>query len=330
MRLALPAVLVTMLLTHPAAATPPLDPFARPGVKVERAYPLRAWITGISAIHESPTGPELAPAREGGYAEELVVVADVAGQSPRRPRVVCDQQGYRTAMWIDAGALAPAVRTATVITAAPPAGKPRSDTPGLHVAAGVRLEVQDATAGRVRYHDLALDMTGFVPPSAIDVVYRPGKTRPVVTDAQVTGSEAVLRDAPGGQPVLRIKTVNPGDTLHVDRVGRPRDGFQLVRYDTNLDGTVIAVGWIETGALTPARPLGMGHGYGFGTGHGGVGHPSVDLPRGTWLKGPSTGVLLGRVFEPVTLSCKADCESRAPLVTIDACMQRVDVRAQLP
>jgi hypothetical protein len=328
-----PPPLKTEIVSAPAPAAIPspsdLPMFARPDVDLEREFPLRATIRTIGWTYETAQGQGAVAGDGSSRLFEQIVIDDGATTDPRRVRLLCEEPHHRIAVYVDAHDLMVTVRDQTLMVARPKLPKRVHDrTPGVRIEPGAPLLVQHRPAkglASVRYEGEFVDAAGFVPVSALDVVYVGERAEWSMQPNAEVIHHARLYDRPAGHELARVLPSARDDPRWVETLG-PREGkWRLVRYG---EQDVHVIGWIDKKHLR-RRAGEMAEPY------GGLGiitrapaHP-IALPRGTRFVGRSGTDVLGIVTERHDFECIADCRTTAPLVLLDTCTSPMQVRALL-
>jgi len=267
-----------------------------------------------------------------------VTDADAAG-SPPIPRVVCDSQNARVAIYIPRASLATvAVREARVY-----ATRDLAQTPGpfagmsyLRLAPGMEVESDEGTdvplVRRVRVQELLLKGSGFVDASAIGYAYEPS----FLTHEDVPGDVDLRPGArffatPGGvelavleRPIEGLSV--PGETHVARKIGPTSAGYVLLEFPGE---NVSAIGWVTQKDFAPRKPragrIGPSIGYGSGT----TGPTPVHLRRGTLLFADGSTDPIGIVTRAADFRCLGDCTTKTPLAEVWVCTGAAGLRARL-
>jgi hypothetical protein len=322
---------------RPATKTVPLPTFAKLDLDIDKEFPRQARQKLAGNVYESPDSPAWSVAE--GYQIWLtttVIDPDTNG-NPRKPRLLCIQDDYRIAAYVDVSSLATVSSSLAVI--APTAESVKSidkypaHAPGIRLAPGTDLTMLGTTQGtkvKVQHDGLFLTAEGWLDQKLIDAVYLPD-TLPL--GGQIDGEiiEAVdLLDAPNGKAFGRIeKKPKVANELLVSCLKRS-DGYVLIRY---LEVDNQAVGWVKESSIQLIKPIQLDCDRGVlglkGRGSG-TGQPSdiVALTKGTLLYGPKTNQVVGVITTTADFVCLADCQTDQPLVKCTACSADISVRAK--
>jgi hypothetical protein len=322
----------------PAAASPR---FAALDADLDREYPLSAIIRREGPLYLSREGAAVFTGdRRPVRIPERVLDADL-GRNPRRPRLLCEEMNHRVAVYMDASDLTTVALTGAVLRPDRGAQGPSdANAPGVYFAAGAELQpvtggglpASDGATTPVHYERLFLDADGFVATDHIDVVFsNVGSAIPAVTpDGELT-SNVAMSSQPGGPAFARIaKEPRVVNQLLIRRLGKPVNGFVLVRYD---EDEAFAIGWVPAKAVRAydAGDAGEVNGVmrGVGGGLGGTNHDHVTLARGTLLSDQITQQIVGVVENEEIVECDRACAGSKPIVSLDACDGTIEVRALL-
>ena len=321
----------------PALAQPSASPTAtrddellRLDVDLATTYPLRARIVRGGPIYAQHDG---GPTAEGeGRTMSMVVTVidpDAHGQ-PMRPRVLCEHEHHRIAVHLDVDDLAIVARTGAVITANPQQRDDWPDTmPGVRLAAGTRVRIEgglDRDFVRAVLEQPTMRAAGFVDREHIGYTWVPEDRRvpPGVPDAKVKGRVSLLA-MPAGQELARLDPTMAAAGMFVRRLGPEQGGSVLVRFDGD---DASAVGWLPAVELERANGAPTGSLRMIGRGGGEPSAPTVELAKGTQLRGGALRDPIGVVTESARFHCTDRCDSDAPIVEVDACTTGIVVEAR--
>ncbi len=342
-----PAVAETAVVepavAEPAVAEPgppslplvgPMPAFVALRYRAERRTALRAHITEIGSAYApgslSPLSIEGRP--YSIFMTVPVLDADPAG-SPRRLRVLCEDESARVGLALDVSSFEAVVRAQTFVS--PTRQIPqsvKSKTPGLRLAAGTTIgQVSEPEDGilEIGYGGLLLEATGFVPTEAVDLVFSAKELEDDrVRNGQLLRNVEFL-DAPDGAVIAKTtRAPRVANEMHIRTLGAAKDGHILVRY---RESDAFIVGWVavdDVETYTKKKFKGGG-GYGFGSG-GGFPTDIVELDRGTLLVAPGVDEVVGVITSKEPFLCGTTCGDAIPKVTMRACGHRIAVYAVPP
>ena len=326
------------LAAHPKRSSEPpkVDPaavpaFAKIDFRVRTLGKRRARIERLGTLYSPAALTPLSPPSDRGVMLEVPVIDGDEAGTPRRPRVLCEEDEVRVGVAIDAGSLGVSPRADVFVH--PYAAHDqdvKTKTPGLRLAGGTRVERLGSDDGltKVHYDGLFLDATGWVDDDELDVVYVPEE---LPDDDRRNGemvTSADVLDAPHGEVIGQIaKDPTVANRLFVFRFGPARDDYTLVRFH---DYDAFIVGWVPTTAIDPfptKRLRGGGGGGGSGTGTFG---DLVALARGTYLVPVGSSEVVGVVTADHEAACAADCDGPLPQVRVWVCGSAMILRAVTP
>ncbi len=305
--------------------------FARLDFAVRSLGKRRARIHRLGTLYAPAALTPLSPPSDRGVLLEVPVLDADEGGTPRRPRVLCEEDTVRVGIAIDVTDLDVAPRANVFVHPYPTRRQDeQAKTPGLRLAGGARIETLGTEDGstRLRYAGLFLVATGWVDDDELDVVYVPDE----LPDDDRRNGEIVdtvdVLDAPQGEAIGRItKDSTVANRLLVFHFGPGRDDHTLVRYH---DHDAFIVGWVRTDALDPFPTQRLrGGGWGGGSGSGSS-RRVVALARGTYLVPLDTSEVVGVVTSDYDAACTADCDGPFPQVREWVCGSAMNLRAVAP
>jgi len=260
--------------------------------------------------------------------EVKVLDADVSG-SPRRPRVLCENEASRLGVAVDAQDLSTTVRSKTFVGPRPtPPKRPTSKTPGLRLAGGTEVEVRAASvdgATQIGYRGLFLVAEGFVASEALDVVYTPGELEDDMRRNGELLDDVWFLDAPNGIEIARTeRAAGIANTIDVFRLGPVEDDHMLVRYQ---ESEALVVGWVPSKAIRSYEAEELGWGSLSARGSGREQQDSVELKRGTRLVPTSSEEVIGVITKDHSVPCVLGCDGPNPHVLLPACSRTLTLRA---
>jgi hypothetical protein len=323
------------VVTHPrvdAVGRPdaPREAFLDAEADPAHEHPLRARIIRGAAVYPERLGKPGGDPSGRSMSLEVVVLEPDAQGDPVRPRVLCESASHRIAVHVDADDLAIVAREGAVMTATPQNGTGWSGRqPGVRVRAGTPLRIDGGLEGahvRAAIEQPWLRVVGFLPRGYVGRTFVPDAPEPAPAepaDARVREPTALLA-APGGMEMGRVDPRMRPDGVLVRRIGPEQSGFVLVRHE---DAMATAVGWIAASTLEPGTVASGGGRISGGRAQVDVAAPSVELVRGTLLRGGALRNPIGVVTQTARFHCVAGCDDAQPRVEVDACTTLLGVWA---
>lgn len=309
-----------------ARSTPP-PPFLALDADLDALHPLRVRMIGAGALRLERAGAPVNDASNRTLAVDARLLAADDFGTPSLPRILCEEQGHRVAVYVERDDLAILTARTVQVTTTPPrehvGGTLPPGMPGVLLRAGTTVRVEGGLDGditRVRYERTGIRVAGYVRRDDVGIGYTPDDAAavPTMDDARLLAPTSFL-SAPGGQTIAEIDPRVGLDTAAVKTIGVERNGHVTVQYD---NGELTLVGWV------PAKSIERGPQSGTFTARVERGRSSgPNLRRGTVLRGGPLRHAVGVVTDAVALSCVGDCESEHPRVLVFACTDVVELVA---
>jgi hypothetical protein len=310
----------------------PSDVFLRLDADLAGSYPLRARIIRGAAVYPEHDGkPEGDPSGRTMSLEVTVLDPDAHGD-PLRPRVLCERASHRIAVHVDIDDVAVVAREGAVM-----AGSPHTPSQWTEQMAGVRLLAGTALrieGGLDRDHVRAvldvpsLHAAGWIDRAHVGHTWVPAALpEPVgLPDLRVREPTALLATA-GGAELARLDPRMAPAGMFVRRLGPAQGDFVLVRHDGERTRSI---GWIAAAAVEPFAGMPTAGVTTVWRGRSEPIEPTVELVRGTLLRGGALRDRIGVVTETARFHCLDGCGGAQPRVEVDACTTAIGVWAEPP
>jgi hypothetical protein len=306
------------------------EPFLDPDADLAQAYPLRATIRRAGAIYVEHEGAPVNDPSNRNVRVAATVIDEDAGESPRRPRLLCESPEHRVAVFVDVDDLATVATTDATMVGIPPLRDALGSEPGIRLAPGAELVAAghgNPDVLRMRHEGAFVRAEGLLPATSVGIAFRPGEL-PIDADGPPNaGIERAtsLFATPHGVELAKLDPRGMGE-LVVRRLGPELGDRALVRYE---EPSVHVVGWIEQKALADGPRSRRSSRTMTGVRRD-EGPQMVELPRGTLLLASALRQPIGVVVAKTTMPCTDACDTDAPKVRAAACTAAIEVWARRP
>ncbi|WP_394840093.1 hypothetical protein LVJ94_24720 [Pendulispora rubella] len=228
----------------------------------ERRSPNRTFVQHYGEARLALDGAPLAGEGRATLASEYVVVEN--GDSPR---IVAEQNGLRFMLHVAARDLMPtATKRVTLLGAPKAAASLDADAGRIVVAPGASVRVLERAAEwvRVKLADETVDAEGWLPASAMGVVYAPLPWHPPVSPTTFVQPDTTMRERSGGRVLATFTRLAPaqiesrrGDVVRIQvklRVQLEKHSNDQARLHYEIHGWVRAKDLTNNGFIEDSAP----------------------------------------------------------------------------